>query len=110
MKRIVLALSLVALAFLNCAFGQETEHFTVKVTVPGEPNAVIGEGDFRLTGTKLLYVLPIPITFVSTGTVNVVSASDPNGTILFPLDGPYCSADRGCGFVGQSQITLSKLR
>ena len=98
-------LSLVSLAFLNCACGQETEHYTVRVTVPGDPNTVIGVGDFSLTGTKLLYVLPIPVTFVSTGTVNIVSGSEPNGTILFPLDGPFCSADRGCGFGGESQIT-----
>ncbi|HEU0009225.1 MAG TPA: thrombospondin type 3 repeat-containing protein [Verrucomicrobiae bacterium] len=104
-------LHLLVFGFATCAFSAQTEHYTVRIGLPGDPNALIGGGDLRLTGTNLFYSLDVsgaPATFVSTGTVNAVSASGPNGAILFPLDGPFCSADRGCGFFGEGPITAEQ--
>ena len=73
--------------------------------MPSNSNTVIGSGEFRLTGTRILYRLDVSAVpaggFVSTGSVNTVSG----GAFVFPLDGLFCSADRGCGFFGETNIT-----
>ena len=62
MKRTALGFLLFALA--SSGFGQETEHFTVRLTPTNAPSQVVGRGDLRLTGTHLFMFVEFPtITF-----------------------------------------------